>query len=257
MRRGIADHAFVFGQLRVQIERIGPVKSCHFGHRLSPIDGRSLDFLCSFHKFPLIVSTRTCFAIHSAAMADIAGGYDRHRNDAKENAVSLQHEVENLLNGLRVAAHGLQPVHSPIDGSQVATYAQATPMEVETAIAQSGTAFQAWRTVPAPRRGELVRRFGNALREHKADLARLVTIECGKPMSEGEGEVQEMIDICDFAVGLVAATARADHRQRTTRSPDDGAMASAGSDADHQRVQLSGCGLGMECRAGAGVRQQR
>jgi len=116
--------------------------------------------------------------------------------------VSLQHEVENLLNGLRVAAHGLQPVHSPIDGSQVATYAQATPMEVETAIAQSGTAFQAWRTVPAPRRGELVRLFGNALRDHKDSLARLVTIDCGKPLSEGFGEVQEMIDICDFAVGL-------------------------------------------------------
>ncbi|MBP6581251.1 MAG: aldehyde dehydrogenase family protein, partial [Sphingorhabdus sp.] len=64
------------------------------------------------------------------------------------------------------------------------------------------SAFLKWRSVPAPRRGELVRRFGNALRDHKADLARLVTIECGKPISEGEGEVQEMIDICDFAVGL-------------------------------------------------------
>jgi len=116
--------------------------------------------------------------------------------------VSLQHEVENLLNGLGVAAHGTVPVQSPIDGSQVATYTQATPMEVETAIAQSGTAFQAWRTVPAPRRGELVRLFGNALRDHKDSLARLVTIDCGKPLSEGLGEVQEMIDICDFAVGL-------------------------------------------------------
>ena len=116
--------------------------------------------------------------------------------------MSLQHEVENLLNGLGVAAHGTVPVQSPIDGSQVATYTQATPMEVETAIAQSGTAFQAWRTVPAPRRGELVRLFGNALRDHKDSLARLVTIDCGKPLSEGLGEVQEMIDICDFAVGL-------------------------------------------------------
>ena len=116
--------------------------------------------------------------------------------------MSLQHEVENLLNGLGVAAHGTVPVQSPIDGSQVATYTQATPMEVETAIAQSGTAFQAWRTVPAPRRGELVRLFGNALRDHKDSLARLVTIDCGKPLSEGFGEVQEMIDICDFAVGL-------------------------------------------------------
>ncbi len=62
--------------------------------------------------------------------------------------------------------------------------------------------FTNWRNVPAPRRGELVRLFGNALRDHKDDLARLVTIECGKPLSEGLGEVQEMIDICDFAVGL-------------------------------------------------------
>jgi aldehyde dehydrogenase (NAD+) len=78
----------------------------------------------------------------------------------------------------------------------------ASPTEIDTALSRAQNAFLAWRTIPAPRRGELVRRFGNALRDHKADLARLVTIECGKPISEGEGEVQEMIDICDFAVGL-------------------------------------------------------
>ncbi|TSB01227.1 L-piperidine-6-carboxylate dehydrogenase [Sphingorhabdus contaminans] len=116
--------------------------------------------------------------------------------------MSLQHEVENLLNTLGVTAHGAEPVHSPVDGSQVATYAQATPAEVEMAVAQSCTAFKTWRMVPAPRRGELVRLFGNALRDHKDNLARLVTIDCGKPLSEGLGEVQEMIDICDFAVGL-------------------------------------------------------
>jgi aldehyde dehydrogenase (NAD+) len=116
--------------------------------------------------------------------------------------VTLQHEVENLLNGLGVAAHGTQPVHSPIDGSHVATYAEASPAEIDTAITQSCAAFLAWRMVPAPRRGELVRVFGNALRNHKDSLARLVTIDCGKPLSEGMGEVQEMIDICDFAVGL-------------------------------------------------------
>lgn len=116
--------------------------------------------------------------------------------------MSLQHEVENLLNILGVTAHGAEPVHSPVDGSLVATYAQATPSEVEMAVAQSCTAFKTWRMVPAPRRGELVRLFGNALRDHKDNLARLVTIDCGKPLSEGLGEVQEMIDICDFAVGL-------------------------------------------------------
>lgn len=116
--------------------------------------------------------------------------------------MSLQHEVENLLNTLGAIAHGTAPVHSPVDGSQVATYAQATPSEVKMAVAQSCTAFKTWRMVPAPRRGELVRLFGNALRDHKKNLARLVTIDCGKPLSEGLGEVQEMIDICDFAVGL-------------------------------------------------------
>lgn len=116
--------------------------------------------------------------------------------------MSLQHEVENLLNILGVTAHGAEPVHSPVNGSLVATYAQATPSEVEMAVAQSCTAFKTWRMVPAPRRGELVRLFGNALRDHKDNLARLVTIDCGKPVSEGLGEVQEMIDICDFAVGL-------------------------------------------------------
>jgi aldehyde dehydrogenase (NAD+) len=100
------------------------------------------------------------------------------------------------------ALTGNMPVHSPIDGSQIGAVAIATQSEIDAAVAQSQTAFLAWRIVPAPRRGELVRLFGNALREHKDDLARLVTIECGKPISEGLGEVQEMIDICDFAVGL-------------------------------------------------------
>lgn len=93
-------------------------------------------------------------------------------------------------------------MHTPIDGSQIASLATATPEEIDAAVERAQNAFLVWRTVPAPRRGELVRRLGNALRERKADLARLVTIECGKPISEGEGEVQEMIDICDFAVGL-------------------------------------------------------
>ena len=63
-------------------------------------------------------------------------------------------------------------------------------------------AFQKWQLLPAPKRGEIVRQLGNALREAKRDLGRLVTLEAGKILAEGEGEVQEMIDICDFAVGL-------------------------------------------------------
>ncbi|WP_289472933.1 aldehyde dehydrogenase family protein, partial [Klebsiella pneumoniae] len=87
-------------------------------------------------------------------------------------------------------------------------------------------AFTRWRTVPAPLRGELVRRFGNVLREHKAALGRLVTLEDGKIASEGLGEVQEMIDICDFAVGLsrqlyglTIASERPGHRMMETWHP--------------------------------------
>ncbi|WP_421730746.1 aldehyde dehydrogenase family protein [Brevundimonas sp.] len=91
---------------------------------------------------------------------------------------------------------------SPIDGSSGGGLRQATPQDIETAFATSATAFAAWRRVPAPRRGELVRLLGEELRAAKDDLAMLVTLEAGKVVSEGLGEVQEMIDICDFAVGL-------------------------------------------------------
>jgi aldehyde dehydrogenase (NAD+) len=97
---------------------------------------------------------------------------------------------------------GMLSVHTPIDSGQIGSVSNATAVEIDAALSRSQAAFLKWRTVPAPRRGELVRLFGNVLREHKDDLARLVTIECGKPISEGAGEVQEMIDICDFAVGL-------------------------------------------------------
>ena len=117
--------------------------------------------------------------------------------------VVLSAEVEALLNQLGAEIpSGDLPVYTPIDGSQIGSVASATPAQIETALNRAQSAFLSWRTVPAPRRGELVRQLGNALRTHKSDLARLVTIECGKPISEGEGEVQEMIDICDFAVGL-------------------------------------------------------
>src|SRR3990167_2679833 len=91
---------------------------------------------------------------------------------------------------------------SPIDGSTTGAVHEATPEQVQAAIAHAHRAFVVWRQVPAPRRGELVRLFGEALRRHKATLAALVTLEAGKVSSEGAGEVQEMIDICDFAVGL-------------------------------------------------------
>jgi len=91
---------------------------------------------------------------------------------------------------------------SPIDGKTIARVAQATPEEYERTIAAAQKAFEGWRTLPAPKRGEVIRQLGNALREHKRELGALVTLEMGKIRAEGEGEVQEMIDICDFAVGL-------------------------------------------------------
>ena len=115
----------------------------------------------------------------------------------------LSQDVSEILEAVGCAVPaGDLVVHSPIDGSQIGSVATANSRDIDAALNGAQAAFLAWRTVPAPRRGELVRQLGNALRMHKADLARLVTIECGKPISEGAGEVQEMIDICDFAVGL-------------------------------------------------------
>jgi aldehyde dehydrogenase (NAD+) len=91
---------------------------------------------------------------------------------------------------------------SPIDGGLLASHAAASPAQVEKVIVRAEGAFGAFRTVPAPRRGELVRRLGERLREHRQSLATLVTWEVGKITSESLGEVQEMIDVCDFAVGL-------------------------------------------------------
>ncbi len=94
------------------------------------------------------------------------------------------------------------PSVNPADGTTLATVAQATRADLERALATGCEAFARWRMEPAPRRGEVVRRFGDALRAAREDLGALVSIETGKVLSEGLGEVQEMIDIADFAVGL-------------------------------------------------------
>ena len=91
---------------------------------------------------------------------------------------------------------------APIDGTQYGAVASATTDDVAAAVKAANEAFLKWRTVPAPKRGELVRRYGEKLRARKADLAQLVTLEAGKITSEALGEVQEMIDIADYAVGL-------------------------------------------------------
>jgi aldehyde dehydrogenase (NAD+) len=92
--------------------------------------------------------------------------------------------------------------YSPVDGSLIGVVRGASKAEYEQAIASSQRAFTEWRTWPAPKRGEVVRQLGEELRMHKAALGKLVSYEMGKSYQEGLGEVQEMIDICDFAVGL-------------------------------------------------------
>ncbi|MDB6067051.1 MAG: gabD [Pedosphaera sp.] len=91
---------------------------------------------------------------------------------------------------------------SPIDGKTIASVRQATPAQYEQVVGRAQEAFQKWQAIPAPKRGEIIRQLGNALRAAKRELGMLVTLEAGKIPAEGEGEVQEMIDICDFAVGL-------------------------------------------------------
>ncbi|MEO1015241.1 MAG: aldehyde dehydrogenase family protein [Pseudomonadota bacterium] len=117
-------------------------------------------------------------------------------------------------------------ISSPIDGTEIARMADDDPGVVRAAVDRAVEAFQVWRDAPAPRRGELVRIFGDELRAAKAPLARIVTIEAGKTLSEGLGEVQEMIDICDFAAGMSRAiggrtlpSERPGHRMMETWHP--------------------------------------
>ena len=134
---------------------------------------------------------------------------------------------DSLLQRLGVGASAGDLISlSPIDGAELGRVPIATPAEVAAAVERAHRAFLDWRQVPAPRRGELVRLFGEELRAEKQALGRLVTRECGKILSEGLGEVQEMIDICDFAVGLsrqlyglTIATERPDHRMMETWHP--------------------------------------
>jgi aldehyde dehydrogenase (NAD+) len=136
---------------------------------------------------------------------------------------SSSNSVQSLLRALGVASalytEGTLTTRSPVDGAQTGQVLESSAADMHDAIGRAHTAFLQWRLVPAPQRGELVRRFAQVLRDHKADLAALVSLETGKIASEGLGEVQEMIDICDFAVGLsrqlyglTIASERAGHR---------------------------------------------
>lgn len=92
--------------------------------------------------------------------------------------------------------------YSPVDGTFIGSVSTTTKEEYEQVMSTAQEAYKTWRTVPAPKRGEIVRQYGDALRKHKTALGKLVSYEMGKSLQEGYGEVQEMIDICDFAVGL-------------------------------------------------------
>nr|WP_321443063.1 aldehyde dehydrogenase family protein [uncultured Cohaesibacter sp.] len=119
-------------------------------------------------------------------------------------SASLANETKSLLESLGVDNANLSgsiTVTSPIDGAVIAQVAEQGADAMDAAVTTAHNAFLSWRTVPAPVRGELVRQLGEALRTHKQALGKLVSIEAGKILSEGLGEVQEMIDICDFAVG--------------------------------------------------------
>jgi aldehyde dehydrogenase (NAD+) len=142
---------------------------------------------------------------------------------------SAGQEATELLKSMGVTASPAKDgagLTSPVDGSAMPHVRLSSVQHVGKAVALAQEAFLAWRSVPAPVRGELVRLLGQQLRTHRTALGRLVTLEVGKTLSEGLGEVQEMIDICDFAVGLsrqlyglTIASERADHHMRETWHP--------------------------------------
>ena len=139
-------------------------------------------------------------------------------------------DIDAILSPLGVSlgsiADGDLVVRSPIGGEVIGRLKSDTPEDIERKIARATAAFRAWRLVPAPQRGALVRVLGEELRAAKNALGHLVTLEAGKILEEGRGEVQEMIDICDFAVGLsrqlyglTIASERPGHRMMETWHP--------------------------------------
>src|SRR5271166_2767537 len=130
-------------------------------------------------------------------------GSKRLRMDATEpRAMTAEDVLHRAGFGAAELSSGDFIVRSPIDGAEIARLRAAQVADMPAAIGRASNAFEVWRDVPAPRRGELMRLLGEELRASKQALGAVVTLETGKIVSEGLGEVQEMIDICDFAVGL-------------------------------------------------------
>ena len=142
----------------------------------------------------------------------------------------MQARVADILNELDIKPSAFEngdlEVYSPINGGLMGKVKMDTAETVDAKITKATEAFKKWRTVPAPRRGELVRLLGEELRKYKDPLGALVSAECGKIYEEGKGEVQEMIDICDFGVGvsrqlygLTIASERPGHHMREYWQP--------------------------------------
>ena len=119
-----------------------------------------------------------------------------------DELASRTHEILARIGVAPLPSDGDVAARSPINGAEIARLRSHTTAEVAELVGSAAAAFESWRTTPAPVRGQFVRELGELLREHKDDLGELVSIEAGKIRSEGLGEVQEMIDICDLAVGL-------------------------------------------------------
>ncbi|MDR3509908.1 MAG: aldehyde dehydrogenase family protein [Caulobacteraceae bacterium] len=141
-------------------------------------------------------------------------------------AAETAHILSRLGVDPAILSGGTLVARSPITGEETARLVEISADDAKVAIDKAHQAYLTWRKVPAPRRGELIRLLGEELRAAKAELGRLVTLEAGKVTSEGLGEVQEMIDICDYAVGLsrqlfglTIATERAEHRMMETWHP--------------------------------------
>ncbi len=150
--------------------------------------------------------------------------------DTAATTLNVPQEAARILGALGVASEkytgGTMVSFSPVTGEEVAKLPAHSAADAAAMVDAADEAFRIWRMVPAPRRGELVRLLGEELRASKAELGRLVSLEAGKIPSEGLGEVQEMIDICDFAVGLsrqlyglTIATERPGHRMMETWHP--------------------------------------
>src|SRR3981081_3357657 len=155
-----------------------------------------------------------------------------HKNSAATARahIPLSEEVRAILDDIGVGqpmyCDGTLHTKSPISGEVIGRAVEADSGGTLLAIDKAHEAYHVWRNVPAPKRGELIRLLGGERRTHKVARGRLVSIETGKVISEGLGEVQEMIDICDFAVGLsrqlyglTIATERSDHRMMETWHP--------------------------------------